>query len=129
MHRLRRPSSAAGASHGRWLPACAGVAAVLLGGCAATASQSWRTAPEASAPVWSITGEQGMWGNTTISINGTPVLEGKISYWSGAGEMSGTYENLPVAASCKKGRGSQVRTACAVTIDGRKATTLYFRVK
>ncbi|MGH6962075.1 MAG: hypothetical protein ACREE7_16460, partial [Dongiaceae bacterium] len=103
--------------------------ALVVAGCAATATQSWRTAPELSAPVWNITGTQGMWGNTVININDTPVMQGKISYWTGAGEMTGTYQDLPVTAKCKKGRGSQVRTACAVTVDGRKATTLYFRVK
>lgn len=105
------------------------LAALTCAGCAATASQSWRGSPDPAAPAWSITGTQGMWGNTIISINGTPVLEGKISYWTGEGEMSGAYENLPVTAKCKKGGGSQVRTACAVTVDGRKAATLYFRVK
>ena len=105
------------------------VLALACAGCAATASQNWRGSPDPAAPAWSITGTQGMWGNTVISINDTPVLEGKISYWTGAGEMSGTYENLPVAAKCKKGRGSQVRTACSVTVDCRKAATLYFRVR
>lgn len=107
--------------------AAAGVMVALLSGCAATASQSWRTAPGSDA--WQITGEQGMWGNTVIRINDTPVMEGKISYWTGEGEMAGTYEGLPVSAKCRKARSSQVRTACAVIVDGRKATTLYFRVK
>jgi hypothetical protein len=109
--------------------AAGGFLILLLTGCAATATQNWRTAPELSSPVWKITGEQGAWGAMKVSINDELVLDGRVSIWTGTGQLEGTYDGKPVTADCKKGRGSKVRTQCALTIDGRKATTLYFRVK
>jgi hypothetical protein len=105
------------------------IVALACAGCTANAKQTWRPAPDPSAPVLNITGEQGMWGNTRIFINEQEVMQGRMSLWTGEGELEGTWEGKPVKAKCKRAKGSSVRTSCAITIDARKATTLYFRVK
>ena len=102
--------------------------AMAAAGCAANAQRDYLP-PKAGAGTWRFEGHEGQFGKLTISINGTPVLVGSVSVWSGAGEIAGTYEGHTVAATCAKPRNSDVRTQCDVTVDGEKATSLNFRVK
>jgi len=104
------------------------VLAMAAAGCAATAQRDWEPA-KAGAPAWHFEGQEGAFGKLTISINGLPALVGSVSVWTGAGELSGTYEGHTVVASCDKPRNSDSRTACEITVDGEKAATLNFRVK
>jgi hypothetical protein len=99
-----------------------------ISGCAAYGTQTWRAPGDPSAPVLKITGTQSAFGATTISINDQLVMSGDISVFSGEGEMSGDWQGAPVLAKCKRSRSSKARTQCALTIDGRKAGTLYLRV-
>ena len=103
--------------------------ALACAGCGATATQNWRIAPDLQSPVWSFKGTQGAWGHTVVSINDQPALEGKVSVFSGRGELAGNYDGKALTGECQKGRSSNVRTQCAISVDGQKATTLYFRVK
>jgi hypothetical protein len=105
------------------------VAAALLCGCGATATQNWRSAPDLAAPAWAIKGTQGAWGHVVVTINGEPALDGKVSIFTGSGALAGAYQGKAITGDCHKGRGAQVRTQCAISMDGRKITTLYFRVK
>jgi hypothetical protein len=98
--------------------------ALVCIGCAASATHTYR--PAAPAAEWQIEGTQSTFGKVLISINGTPVIQGSMSVWSGDGRFSGTYQNLPVAAVCDKGSG-YVRTRCVLTINSEKIATLYFR--
>ena len=104
------------------------VLSVLFAGCAAYGTQTWRAPGDPSAPVLKITGTQSAFGATTISINDQQVMAGDISVFSGEGEMAGEWEGKPVLAKCKRSRSSKARTQCNLTIDGRKAGVLYFRV-
>jgi hypothetical protein len=105
------------------------VLAAALAGCGASATQNWRTGPDVASPAVTIKGTQGAWGHVIVTINDEPVLDGQVSVWTGNGELTGTYQGKPMTGKCKKGRGGSVRTQCAITLDGQKVTTLYFRVK
>jgi hypothetical protein len=105
------------------------VLAAALAGCAASATQTWRPASDLSAPAWVLKGSQGAWGRVVVTINDQPALSGTVSVFSGKGELTGSYEGKTLTGACQKGRGSSVRTQCAISVDGRKVTTLYFRVK
>ena len=106
---------------------CVMLMALLCGGCAAAAKQLYRPA-DTAATEWLIEGRQSGFGKISISINGTPVIDGKISLWSGAGDFTGMYSGRTIAASCSKSEGSGVRTRCVLYVNGDKATTIYFKV-
>lgn len=93
-------------------------------GCAAAASQGYR--PDPDSREWQIEGVQSGFGRVQIKIDGQPVMEGKISMWSGEGKFSGTYQGKPLDAACDKGTG-YVRSRCVLTMNGEKFVTLYFR--
>ena len=96
-------------------------------GCAAVAPpRVWRNN---AGPELEFAGTQEGFGRTVITINGQPVIDGKLSLWSGAGELAGTHEGKPVRAVCENPRGSAVRTMCVVSYNGREAATLSFRQK
>jgi hypothetical protein len=107
---------------------CALALAVTLTACAASAQRDWDPAKAGESP-WRFEGHETPFGKTTININGQPALVGSISIWTGAGELSGTYEKHTVTASCDKPKGSDARTLCEIKVDGERATSLYFRVK
>jgi hypothetical protein len=102
--------------------------AATLAACAASAQRDYDPVKPGSG-TWRFEGHQTPFGKVTISINGQPVLAGSVSILSGEGSLAGTYDGHTVAAECSKPRGSEARTQCAITVDGEKATSLYFRVK
>src|SRR5260221_486866 len=103
-------------------------AAILAGGCAASAHRDYDP-PKAGAGPGHLQGQEGAFGKVTISINAQPVLVGSVSVLSGEGTLAGTYEGHTVAAECTKPKGSEARTQCEIKVDGEPATSLYFRVK
>ncbi|HUS23324.1 MAG TPA: hypothetical protein VM369_00100 [Candidatus Binatia bacterium] len=110
----------------RTAAAAAMAVGVLASGCAAAAKQTYQ--PTDTAPQWLIEGRESGLGQLTISINGTPVIQGKVSIWSGEGDFSGSFEGKNLRALCSKAEGSGIRTRCALQMDGQKITTLHFKV-
>ena len=102
----------------------AALALLVLAGCAVVAPmQNYRPANYAGNP-WLITGEwNGFSGNLTIRFNGQPVLNGP-HFFALSGDLWGTYEGRPVAATCMPGYG--MRGSCFVTVAGEHAATLSF---
>lgn len=100
----------------------------LLSGCASVAPpQFYRPANYSGAPL-AISGEFNDMSNAVhISINGRQVAAGRISLFSGVGELAGEYEGKPVQASCAISMGLFVqRTNCHVFVSGERAATLSF---
>jgi len=96
-------------------------------GCSTTApSQSYRPAGSTAAP-WQIGGELFDFTNVKITVNGTKVIDDRLSLASGDGEFVGHYSGKQVLASCSTSSGlmSSV-TRCIVFINNEKAATLSF---
>lgn len=97
---------------------------VILTGCTSVAStQGYRPANYAGSP-WMISGEMNQASNEiTITINGTPVATGKLSLWTGDGDVVGSYEGKAVMVSCITKYG----TRCTVFIENERAASLTFQ--
>jgi hypothetical protein len=103
------------------------LAAVLLSGCAATASQTY-SPYDSPDKVWEVSGHQAPFGKMTIRINGQPAMDGQVSIWTGSGQLAGSYDGRPARANCTKQPGTRARTSCQVFVGDEAVGTLHFRI-
>ena len=100
---------------------------VLTTGCSTVApSQGYRPAGSTAAP-WQISGELFDFTNVKIFINGSKVIDERVSLMSGDGEFHATYNGKQVMASCSTSAGLMTTsTKCIVFVENEKAATLSF---
>ena len=89
-------------------------------------SQGYRP-PGSTAIPWQISGELFDLTNVKIFINGTKVIDERLSLMSGEGEFQSRYEGKAISAACNTSIGliSNV-TRCMVFVDNERAATLSF---
>jgi hypothetical protein len=102
-------------------------AAVALTACSTVApSQGYRAAGSTAAP-WQISGELFDFTNVKIFINGTKVIDERLSLMSGEGEFHSSYSGKQIMASCSTSAGLvSSSTKCIVFVQNEKAATLSF---
>lgn len=89
-------------------------------------SQGYRPSGSTAAP-WQISGELFDFTNVKIFINGTTVIDKRISLMSGEGEFNSTYNGKQIMASCSTSSGlMSTSTKCIVFVENEKAATLSF---
>jgi len=104
--------------------------AVYLVGCASAPEQSYRPSGY-NGPAWRIDGnwKESLLGDDTIKIriNGQTVITGKFPILNNTVELSGTYEEYQITASCVRTHGYLGTTIQAmVFVDNERAATLQF---
>jgi len=100
---------------------------VLTTGCSTVApSQGYRPAGSTAAP-WQISGELFDFTNVKIFINGSKVIDERVSLMSGEGEFHTSFNGKQVMASCSTSAGLMATsTKCIVFVENEKAATLSF---
>lgn len=105
------------------------VSALALSATACTAvapSQGYRSAGSTAAP-WQISGELFDFTNVKIFINGTKVIDERLSLLSGDGDFHASYSGKQILASCTTSTGFvATSTKCYVFVENEKAATLSF---
>ena len=76
------------------------------------------------ASPWQISGELFDFTNVRIFINGTKVIDRRLSLISGEGEFQGNYNGKPITANCTTNALGSTR--CLVFVDNERAATLSF---
>jgi len=104
------------------------IALLLIAGCAHQApGQTYR--PVNSAEMWTITGTyiEGP-EKLTIVVNGQTAITGKLSMFSGSGELRGKYKQYNMNASCntKSDWMGNQKVTCFVFVGNERAATLQF---
>lgn len=107
---------------------CVLVLVFFLSGCATTAPTDSYRPRGSNDDAWAISGQfNEMTGKLLITIDGNTVIDGNVSVWDGAGELSGEYRGKTVSASCNyitKMMSSYEQ--CTVFVDSERAATLQF---
>ena len=100
---------------------------ILIAGCSTVApSQGYRSLGSTAAP-WQISGELFDFTNVKIFIDGTKVIDGRVSLLSGSGEFQSTYNGKQIMANCSTSTGLMASsTKCIVFVENEKAATLSF---
>ncbi|MEF8730830.1 MAG: hypothetical protein V5B40_02530 [Candidatus Accumulibacter meliphilus] len=89
-------------------------------------SQGYRSSGSTEAP-WEISGELFDFTNVKILINGTKVIDERLSLLSGDGEFRSSYRGKRITASCSTNTGLvSSSTRCFVFVENEKAATLSF---
>ena len=103
------------------------VATVALTACSTVApSQGYRPSGSTAAP-WQISGELFDFTNVKIFIDGTKVIDKRLSLMSGEGEFQSTYGGKQILASCSSSSGLvTASTKCIVFVENERAATLSF---
>ncbi len=103
------------------------VLSVLVTGCSTVApSQGYRSAGSTTAP-WQISGELFDFTNVKIFIDGTKVIDQRVSLLNGGGEFQSTYRGKQIMASCSTSAGLlAASTKCIVFVENERAATLSF---
>lgn len=96
-------------------------------GCTTVApSQGFRSSGSTAAP-WQIRGELFDFTNVKIFIDGSKVIDGRLSLMSGDGEFNSSYKGKQIMASCSTSAGLvSSSTKCIVFVENEKAATLSF---
>ena len=100
---------------------------VLTTGCSTVApSQGYRPAGSTAAP-WQISGELFDFTNVKIFIDGSKVIDQRVSLMSGEGEFHASFKGKQIMASCSTSAGLMTTsTKCIVFVENEKAATLSF---
>lgn len=89
-------------------------------------SQGYRPSGSTAAP-WQISGELFDITNVKIFVNGSKVIDERLSLMSGDGEFNSSYSGKHIMASCSTSTGlMSSSTKCIVFVDNEKAATLSF---
>lgn len=89
-------------------------------------SQGYRSAGSTAAP-WQISGELFDFTNVKIFINGTKVIDERLSLMSGDGEFHSLYSGKQIMARCSTSAGLVLSsTKCIVFVDNERSATLSF---
>lgn len=89
-------------------------------------SQGYRPSGSTAAP-WQISGELFDITNVKIFVNGSKVIDERLSLMSGDGEFNSSYNGKQIMASCSTSTGlMSSSTKCFVFVDNEKAATLSF---
>lgn len=89
-------------------------------------SQGYRPPGSTAAP-WQISGELFDFTNIKIYINGSKIIDDRISLLSGNGDFQATYNGKQIMASCATSSGLMSNsTKCFVFVENEKAATLSF---
>ena len=89
-------------------------------------SQGYRPSGSTAAP-WQISGELFDFTNVKIFVNGSKVIDERLSLMSGNGEFNSSYNGKQIMASCATSTGLlSSSTKCIVFVDNEKAATLSF---
>jgi hypothetical protein len=101
--------------------------ATLLCACSTIApSQGYRPAGSMAAP-WQIHGELFDFTNVKIFIDGSKVIDERLSFISGDGEFRSSYGGKQIGANCSMSTGLMASvTRCLVFVNNEKAATLSF---
>jgi len=101
--------------------------ALSISSCSTVApSQGYRSAGSTAAP-WQISGELFDFTNVKIFINGSKVIDERVSLLSGEGEFHSTYGGKQILASCSTSAGLLTAgTKCIVFVENERAATLSF---
>lgn len=101
--------------------------ALSIAACSTVApSQGYRPSGSTAAP-WQISGELFDFTNVKIFINGSMVIDRRLSLMSGDGEFQGSYNGKQITANCSTSSGLLVSaTRCLVFVENEKAATLSF---
>ena len=92
----------------------------------AASSQGYRPAGSTETP-WQISGELYDFTDVKIFINGTKVIDERISLMNGEGEFHSSYNGKQIMASCSSSTGLvSASTKCIVFVENEKAATLSF---
>ena len=98
--------------------------AIVITGCTTTAPSQGYLAPGSTASPWQISGELFDFTNVKIFVNGSIVIDERLSLLSGDGEFHSSYRGKQISANCyTDGWGG---TKCLVFVDNEKAATLSF---
>lgn len=101
--------------------------ACVVTACTTTAPSQGYRPPGSTAAPWQIHGELFDITNVKIFVNGTKVIDERMSFMSGDGEFRGRYDGKNVTASCATSSGLMtVSTRCFVFVENEKAATLSF---
>ncbi len=102
------------------------ISIALLAGCAsAPASLSYR--PREGGDAYTVIGENPSPGHLIVTINGEKALEGDVSFWTGAGDISGTWRGKAVDAHCHQATdGWKQWGVCSIVIGGEFAGEMKF---
>ncbi len=109
-----------------------GLLAILLTACASAAPQAYRPPAHTGSP-WLIEGHLNSMSNgITVWVNKQVVLRGRLSFVQGRAELSGSFDNRPITASCSQNAGFFVRLGfgfpwsvqCIVFVSNERAATL-----
>ena len=102
-------------------------ALVISSGCTTVAAtQGYRPSGSTNAPI-QISGELFDFTNIKIFIDGSKVIDKRLSLLSGDGEFQANFRNMVIAASCSQSTGLlESFTKCIVFIDNERAATLTF---
>ena len=100
---------------------------ISLAACTITApSQGYLPSGSTAAP-WEISGELFDFTNVKIYVNGSKVIDERISLFSGNGEFRGKYDTKNISASCAVSSGLfPAATRCVVFVENERAATLSF---
>jgi hypothetical protein len=89
-------------------------------------SQGYRPSGSTAAP-WQISGELFDITNVKIFVNGSMVIDKRLSLLTGDGEFNSSYNGKQIMASCSTNTGLvSSSTKCIVFVDNEKAATLSF---
>jgi hypothetical protein len=103
------------------------ILALFVAACSTIApSQGYRPSGSTAAP-WQISGELFDLTNVKIFINGSKVIDQRLSLMLGDGEFQGSYNGKQITANCATSSGLLVSaTRCLVFGENEKAATLSF---
>jgi hypothetical protein len=100
---------------------------LAIAGCTTVAPSQGYRPPGSTAAPWQIRGELFDFTNVKIYIDGTKVIDDRVSLISGDGEFHSTYQGKPVSASCHTSAGLvNINTHCIVFVQNERAATLTF---
>lgn len=89
-------------------------------------SQGYRSSVSTAAP-WQISGELFDFTNVKIFINGSKIIDERLSLFSGDGDFHASYSGKQILASCTTNTGFvSTSTKCCVFVENEKAATLSF---
>ena len=99
--------------------------AIIISGCTSVAAtQGYRPAGSTEVPI-QISGELFDFTNVRIYIDGTKVIDKRLSFFTGDGEFLSTYNNMQIAASCSTASSlMSSNVKCFVFINNERAATL-----
>lgn len=100
---------------------------LIITACTSVApSQGYRSAGSTAAP-WQISGELFDFTNVKIFINGSKVIDERLSLLSGDGDFHASYNGRQILASCTTSTGLVANSIkCFVFVENEKAATLSF---